>query len=240
MSADLNPGATTGEELVDAIRSLQDQVSDIKAEKQALREDVKEFRQGYEQQAGEIAALEERVDRLQNDLQKERQRRAETTDELRDAIDQLRAVIEDEDVDLDGKTTLEKYAAMPPEVREETLGASDRRAVALYENWFDVAKQTKRGYVVSTSRNQHKKNSPSDLRPTLSDKTGEDLAWNEVYRAMKAVAKLSGGELEIDDYDREHVAGGAIEYHEMPTADGQQMKKRLVCQDESVLEEVDR
>jgi hypothetical protein len=215
------PGADA-DEVIDVIQSLQDRVDDLEA--------------GYQQQADRISALEEENDHLREQLQEERRDRREAIDALHQTVEDVQSTIEDEDVDLDGKTTLEKYAAMPPDVREETLGPSDRRAVALLDHWHELAKQTNKGQVISTSRNPHKKNSPSDLKPALSNIVDEDLAWTEVYRAMKALAKLAGGEHMVDEFDREHVDGGAIEFHEMPTPDGNQTKKRLVCVDESVLE----
>lgn len=45
---------------------------------------------------------------------------------------------------------------------------------------------------------------------------------------MKAVARLSGGELETDEYGREQIVGGDFEYREEITPDNSRTKKVLV------------
>ena len=49
-----------------------------------------------------------------------------------------------------------------------------------------------------------------------------------MYRALKAVARLSGGEEDTDTNGRTHITGGAFEYHVLPTADG--VKTRSVLE----------
>jgi hypothetical protein len=129
-------------------------------------------------------------------------------------------------------TTLDKYAAMPDQTREETLGATDQRAVTLYQDWFDVARETPSGeYAIATKRNPRKKHGRSDLKDDIERVCDESLAWNQIYRTMRRVAELSGGEHVVDDYDRNHVVGGCFEFHEKPTPDGDRVYKLLTLVD---------
>jgi len=75
-------------------------------------------------------------------------------DELEQRVSALEERLENEgqspaDDDL---CTLERYAAMP-EDREDLISTSQQRAVAVFENWWDMAEETPKGYVVSTRRN---------------------------------------------------------------------------------------
>ena len=124
-------------------------------------------------------------------------------------------------------TVLEKYAEMEPSERKECLGPSDRRAVVLFERWWDIAKQAGNGnYVVTTHRNSMKKHNPAQVKIDLEQAAGEDLRWEQVYRAMRHLAKLSAAspqdEVEslTDQYGRTHITGGAFEYHEKTTPNG--------------------
>lgn len=134
------------------------------------------------------------------------------------------------------ESKLERYLQIPPDEREELLGPSERRALAIVENWDTLARRADAGWVVSTHRNSVKKHNPSQFRLDLEGILGEDLQWIEVYRAMKAVAKLSGGEPEPDQYGRMHIARGTFQYHEKPTPDGQDTYKLLKGPDPADLE----
>jgi hypothetical protein len=125
-------------------------------------------------------------------------------------------------------STLEKYADIPENQRESLLGATDRRAVEIYENWNDIAESTGKGLALSTRRSSINKNAPSKIRTELNKILDEDLAWTQIYRAMKAVAELSGSELSTDDVGRSHLTGGDFEFHERSTPDNEETYKVLV------------
>jgi len=125
-------------------------------------------------------------------------------------------------------TTLQKYAKMDSALRADTLGKTDRIAVAIYQNWVDLQEKLgdaeNRRYGVSTRRNSTKKNNPSqfriDLENIVDDELLDDkgrLSWAIIHDAMMAVATLSGGAPEHDEYGRKHITGGLFEYHEKPT-----------------------
>jgi hypothetical protein len=150
-------------------------------------------------------------------------------DELEDRVETLETAGSTSPIDdAEDLTTLERYAQIPEEDREELISPSDRRAVAIFEHWWDLAEKTPKGYVVSTRRNSVKKNNPSQFKLDLEGACGEEnLEWMQVYRAMQHVAKLSGGEEHQNDYGRLHIHGGAFEYHEKTTPDGEKTYKVL-------------
>lgn len=92
-------------------------------------------------------------------------------------------------------TVIQQFAAAPPEERD-SLGPSDRRAAFIVENWTDWASHTPKGQVLTTATDQTGKAKLKTLLENALAAHGYDedgLAWNEVYRAMKTVAKKSGG-----------------------------------------------
>lgn len=175
----------------------------------------------------ELASL---VDQHAETIAQQNQRIEQQNQKLRNLAQTINTLRQDLDgeVSTAGTSQLEKYASMPEQVREDTLGPSDQRAVAIYTHWDDLAERTQAGYCVSTRRNSTMKNNPAKFRVQLENVLGDDLRWVEVYRAMKAVAKLSGGEPEPDQYDRLHITGGDFEYHERATPDGSDTYKVLV------------
>lgn len=117
-------------------------------------------------------------------------------------------------------TALQQYARLPETERDTCLGASERRAVVIYEHWDELADSLPNGSAgVSTKRDSTLKHNPSRFKIDLEHLLGEDLAWEQVYRAMKAVATLSGGEPEPDQYGRTHIVGGLYEFHERTSPD---------------------
>ena len=142
---------------------------------------------------------------------------SELLDEVRSVQSRLtdleRAVYGDERP-LDGLTSLQQYARLRETDRADLLGASARRAVTIYEHWEELAVRLPNGKCgVSTKRSSSRKHSPSQFKLDLETVLGEELAWEQVYRAMKAVAKLSGGSSERDEYGRTHIVGGLFEFH---------------------------
>lgn len=131
-------------------------------------------------------------------------------------------------------TTLEKYARMSEEERDDLLGSSDQRAVLIFENWSDWSRTVDAGELINTNHTRGK-HGKTAISVDLQTATGEDLQANEVYRAMKAVAKLSASDPDdiehlTDTNGREHVTGGAFEYHEKvnPDANGQKRKFKIL------------
>lgn len=133
-------------------------------------------------------------------------------------------------------TTLEKYQKLAEAEADDELplGPSDRRAVLIFENWADWAKRVDAGEVISTNHTRGKYGKMA-IKIDLEQETGKDLGAHEVYRAMKSVAKLSvtdpdDVQIVTDDYGREHITGGAFEYHEKvnPDATGQSRKFKVL------------
>lgn len=122
----------------------------------------------------------------------------------------------------DQPTTLQTFAAIPEQART-TLGGSDRRATAIFEHWNEWSREAPRGGVLTTRRDASGK---SRLKELLEGVTGESLQWNQVYRAMERVAKLSGGEPDATD-------DGAFVYHSSlndPWSESDQSVKALVLE----------
>ena len=129
-----------------------------------------------------------------------------------------------------GRTTLEKFSSMSEDDREELLGPSDRRAVEIYEHWDELAWTA--GHMGSerlmeTKARANAKHQPAKIKYRLEQHFDESLAWNEIYRVMKAVARLSGGEEETGEYGRTKILGGDFEYEETTTADGSDTRRVL-------------
>lgn len=117
-------------------------------------------------------------------------------------------------------TVLEKYAEMTPSERADLLNGSSskRRAVEIFRHWEEWSQSVDAGQVITTKNRRGRYNKIA-LKVDLQSATDEDLQNIEVYRAMKAVAKLSVPEsgdvtCTTDEYDHEHITGGAFEFHE--------------------------
>lgn len=122
-------------------------------------------------------------------------------------------------------TILEKYSRMDEAERNELLAGnpSKLRAVLIFENWENWSNTVAAGQVISTNSTRGRYNKMA-LRVDLQSATGKDLENIEVYRAMKMVAKLSVQERDqaeaiTDEYDREHIRGGAFEFHDKVNTD---------------------
>jgi len=179
--------------------------------------------------AGRVAALESLVESLQADiadLEADLTAEREHKRELVQAVNRLQDAVEDRD-ELVGASTLQKYASMDAADREELLSTSERRAVSIYRHWEELAWVANGKELLETQARANAKNNPSKLRYRLNKHFGESLQSNEMYRALKAVARLSGGEEDTDTNGRTHVTGGAYEYHVLPTADGTKTRRVL-------------
>lgn len=137
-------------------------------------------------------------------------------------------------------TILEKYQQMPEEEREQNLSGntSKLRAVKIFENWSDWSQRGARDsseQFISTLHTRGRYNKIA-LKVDLQSATGEDLQNIEVYRAMKQVAKLSVQDTDeveciTDEFGREHITGGAFEFHEKVNEDNQKKFKALKLAD---------
>jgi len=179
--------------------------------------------------AGRVATLESLVEsmragiaQLEADLKNEREHKRE----LVQAVNRLQDEVEGRD-ELIGASTLEKYASMDAADREELLSTSEQRAVSIYRHWDDLAWVANGKELLETQARANAKNNPSKLRYRLNKHFDESLQANEIYRALKAVARLSGGEEDTDTNGRTHITGGGFEYHVLPTADGTKTRRIL-------------
>lgn len=132
-------------------------------------------------------------------------------------------------------TTLDRYANIPEDEREKLLSTSDHIAAVIHENWSDLAwalgDAANRRYGVNTATKADVKHNPSKLKVDLKKYLDKELQSMQIYRAMQAVASLSGPDDEIDestdDAGRTHIVGGEYEYHERPTPDNSRNKREL-------------
>ncbi|TSD15088.1 hypothetical protein DP107_04335 [Haloglomus irregulare] len=169
----------------------------------------------------EVAALRERVAELEVELDAERDTNQQLRQDLANVanrVSDLEAAVEGGD-QITGSTQLERYSSLDGDL-EEKLSASERRAVAIYELWPELSMEDGEGrWYVDTKRNSTAKYQPNRTKRKLEQDLDEDLHWEQVYRAMKRLAELSGGEAAVDQHGRKHVTGGEWEYHEKTSPD---------------------
>lgn len=180
--------------------------------------------------------LADRTERLEEEIRELREDLYETKKTLFAKINQIEDRLEDGGGAMDHPshlTVLEKYQRLPTEERERLLSASKRRAVLIFEHWRDWAEHVNAGWLITTRQSRDRRNGKSNIKADLKASTGEDLRSIEVYRAMKMVAKLSAKDPDrevdhtVDEYDREHVTGGAFEYHDKVRRDADRSFKVL-------------
>lgn len=181
------------------------------------------------------------IDELREMLHETRRELAEERNARVNLEEQLTNTKPDQTGDEIGTTIIESYAEMGEEERQDLVGVSDRRAAVLFNHWWDMAKQAGNGnYVITTHRNSTLKNNPAQVKIDLEKYTGEDLHWEEVYRAMRHLAKKSVDDtdnivIDTDGAGRKHILGGAFEYHERATPDGSDTYKVVELVDEDSL-----
>lgn len=195
--------------------SAQEQIEALRKENQELEAEVQDLRD-------ELTATKKTVFSKLNELQDKVDGQDPTDPRSNNYYENL--------------TILEKYERMSEGERQDLLSGSPskRRAVLIFQNWADWSRTVEAGELISTNHTRGKYGKTA-ISVDLQTATGEDLQANEVYRAMKAVAKLSvqdTDEIEAvtDQYGREHVTGGAFEYHEKvnPDASGQKRKFKVL------------
>lgn len=124
------------------------------------------------------------------------------------------------------------YENMGQEEREKQLSTSERVAVTLHEDWHEIAwklgDDNNRRVGVDSKSKANAKYNPSRLKHRLKQHVGKDLQSIEVYRGLKQLAKLSGGEEHVEDVtSRVHVKGGLYSYEERPTSDNSDVRRVL-------------
>jgi hypothetical protein len=150
------------------------------------------------------------------------------TNDLEDRIDELER---SPDGVSEHAPPIEYYANIPPEERAELLSTSEQIAVELHTNWEDIAWKlgdaTHRRIGVDSKTKANAKYNPSRLKQRLKGLLNRDFESIEIYRGLKRLAKLSGGEETTDSANRVHVTGGLYEYHHRSTIDGRDTKHVL-------------
>ena len=151
---------------------------------------------GDDEQGDRVEELEQRVATLEERLEQQ-----PSPDTVKWLVAQVQGDPTSE-VGLEDMTTLEQYAQMPLHERADTLGASDLRATLIFENWSEWSVTGPYGDEAISTRQTR----PATLRvllreadPTVDHQGGQDLHRQQVYRAMRAVHRLSGGAIEYDE-----------------------------------------
>lgn len=123
------------------------------------------------------------------------------------------------------------YADIPDDEREDLLSTSELIAVTIHDRWDEIAwelgtaKNRKVG--VDTKTKANAKYNPSKIRHRLKTALDRDFQANEIYRGLKQLAKLSGGNEHVKSDGRCEVVRGMYTYREMTTADNQDTKRVL-------------
>lgn len=203
--------------LTDEDRQLLDHLSDEASDEATIKE------------------VEEHVQDLRAELRRQRAEFRKFRSEVNDRLDALEST--EELHDRDDRTPLEAYTQLDESDREEELSTSESVAVTIHEQWTDIAwklgggsnyagEQNATRVGVDTKTTANAKYNPSRLKHRLKKELGWDPASNQVYRGLKTLAKISGGEEVVDvSSGRVHVRGGAYEYREMATVDGSDTKR---------------
>lgn len=177
---------------------------------------------GDDDLADRVAALESLMESMQADIERleaDLKSEHEHKRELIQLVNRLQAAVEDRD-ELVGASTLEKYASMDKADREELLSTSEQRAVSIYRHWDELAWVAQGHEVIETQLRANATGKQSRAKYRLEKHFDESLQSNELYRAMKAVARLSGGEASTDEYNHERITGGDFEYRHVNKRSG--------------------
>jgi hypothetical protein len=178
----------------------------------------------YTEKDKRIAELETEVKQVKNELMGE-------IEDLRATVETLQQRQQNADSEYHPHQ-LSRLAAMDVSERRALLGPdakAKRRAVKVYEHWDDLAwklgSDDNPKYGMDTNTKANKKHQPAKIGVELRKLFDTDLSWNQIYRVMRALAKLSGGIEHVDDYDRTHITGGEFKFEQRPTTDGSDTRK---------------
>lgn len=208
-----------GAEFADNTAQLLQQASDASDLKNGVNdaEDesvVDELRELVDEQREVIDEQQQEIDTLRKDVAK-----------LSRQVEKLRADVHGES---SASTDLARYLQFNQEQRENLLSSTEQRAVSLVERWEEIAWKTPNGLAVETQTRANVKHSPSKLKYRIKQVLDHDLEWQQIYRMLKAVAKLSGGSPEHDEHGRMTIEGIRFSYYERTTADNNDTKRVLV------------
>lgn len=165
-------------------------------------------------------------------------------------LDELEARIDGQSPGEEDGPPIVQYAKIPEDERSELLDTREQIAVALHVNWADIAwdlggggsihgttlttdgrldrESSGQKIGVDTKAKAAAKYNPSRLKHRLKQLLDRDLQANEVYRGLKRLAKLSGGEEHVDEATgRVRITGGLYEYRERSTADNEDVRRVL-------------
>lgn len=199
MSSEPYPGGSvTRDDALDMLESLAD--------------DVASLQEHNSRQADQIATANRRITALEAENEQLRETvadQAEKNDELRREYirlaRRLTAVEEEQGIDAatanafgDGAETSPLYLleTIGPAAVAENPGPTLHRARVLVENkdrWGEIRRNPKFGRHRLLATNAH------DLKQRLEDARDEDLAWNQVHRAMQKLANLGGDHVRFDE-----------------------------------------
>jgi len=192
----------TRDELEDRLDSLEAAVEDLEAERKRIHEEV------IVPQRARISELEETVVELRervpdadvatdDDIQTlhgERAKLARRLCRVEEELDVDDPIAAAENRD----TPLHLLARVGPEAIETSPSETLRRAKTLLDNknrWGQTRTNAKHGQHRYLSSAQH------DLKTRLEDARDEDLAWRQVYRAMRKLGQLGGTGVQFDESD---------------------------------------
>lgn len=185
-------------ELEDDKKSLQDKVSQLQSEKQQLQEQVDE-------NTSEISEVDSVVRQNTRKRAKDRGRISELedhVDELEDRVDELEEIAFSTDDDStpsleDGFsedfTRIEEISVMDYTDIEDEMGATTKRAVAIFQNWEDWSDSVPKGRVKQTADN---------LRELLQAELDERIESKQVMRACRKLHELSDGKIVLGEHQR--------------------------------------
>lgn len=206
-----------------------------------LTDDDRALLEHLESEVDEEATAKEvktHLTQLRADLRNQRAEFRKFRRRVEERLDSLEQRSQAPDQDED-QPPLYAYARLDPEDREEELTTAERIAVTIHDAWIDIAWTLGGGSNYAGERNEARigvdtkttanaKYSPSRLRYRLKKELDWEPAHNQIYRGLKKLADISGGEEVVDaTTGRVHIRGGEYEYREMATADGNDTKRVL-------------
>lgn len=183
------------EKQAERIETLEAERDELGAENQRLTERVAELEADAAELDSKADDRDARMDAMSNWI--------ENTNDAVDELEEDVATIDaesgqpsgptaDDGIDYEELTTVEKYSEIPTEERAEMLGASERRAVAIFEHWDSWADAVPAGDVLKTA----------ELRPLLETACEEKLESKQILRAARALERLSEGTIVVDQSAR--------------------------------------
>lgn len=180
------------DELVAAVETLAERVTELEAENERLRDELDEARDEIEANADDVSEIQQHAGRERADLS----RRVSEVEQTIDNVDLSSPTPTPEP----GETGVQREDLTPVErlttdgdVSDVTTSASVERAVTIFENITDWGNKTPKGYTIRPQDN------PVSLLEAARDET---LSWRQWYRAAETLEQLSRGAVTFFDSDR--------------------------------------